>query len=1308
MINNLKSHKESFPIECSQIEFLDNILSEINNQLNTYLVLFENEINNYILRYNSLLSLSQKYYNEIKLFSNEPSNIFYLTQIIINMFINASKNCKEKFNNLFIDVKSSIPEYNNKINSIKENIIINSDKIMKEIEKIMKEINSIEKEYKKYKNNLDDAQMNKKKIDNNPRYLYNITVKNKADKDVLNNINVIEKIFPKFEKLSKDLKEKKEKFNLLMKDNFEIVVMNSFKYLAILHQIFYLYSKNKYDLLECQLDLFKKLNFDINNLTVNINDYAEKKYGELKDKNFELIDNINLNDNIYDNNPNQQILISNSFLNYVDCFIECLRSRKKIVKFFNYLIKNYILYEEDKLKNLKKNYIKIIDYINSLEYIGNGTKKSWKNIFNNNNMTDEIIVQKNLLNYELNNFIVNCRNDQMNFKNKWKKYENKIKKYKENIEKFTINNKNDIKKSLSNDKMKILLEKNLKLLKKTFDFIKINIPIIREKDINRCNKLIEIFANSSKNNINSVEKFIEISCNEIENSTNLDIFEEISEIFKKYFYKFKITNYENFMEKIKMKIIINTDFQKEKIGQNVYEELNNNNFENNSINFLNGIENNLDISSEEEKGIEKEINLMSGLSSMSVKKKNNNNNNELLKSSKNFMLENNKNQKTNEINSNVKSFIKSNGNITNTITTTNDNNNNNKNYFSDESFSDDSNENIDFIKEIKYENILETKNKYKEIENIKKFYSDKNINNNENNFNEENKNNEIDDKNIIDSFKCTFKDKLIILQGILTLTNENLIFESKISSKNIFGKEGTKLIIPLIEIKNIKKKSNLKIIENSIEIETEKLKLLFSSFKNRDNCFNVIYKQLEEIKTKNNENNNNENEENNNNNENKSTKKFTKLKLKKSKEISKLLEKIDFYNRLEKIHKERLEQFNQKYYNFKEGTFLSIKEFKEVFVEDFPFTGTPLSIVFNSLFNDHSKIEELNQNKPYYESIYLNRGDYDLNYQEINDDNNKIENVPEYFKNNEYVLNLFSNFNESELEKFLSEIPNWFDYYKFRLIYTHKMKKQFIGPDKINEDGNYITYFVSPKLLVMDDIEYGSGFPFCNSFFPITQYRFTCDLKFNEKKGKFEFITKLNIGFLVHFIKSCLFKGKIESAGYSEAKDAINYFFLENVKLVLNSQTLIFEEMFNKVTEENIVRKIIQKENFADGVDDVDVDDESEKNFDDDNKNDNEIENKVVNENNNINNENDNKNDKLKNNNNNKSFIDEYKMYVQIFIGIFLGVILYVLFKNYSIETKKINLNFILNLVMIIVIIILLLKQNKNSNNSNNNNSNNK
>ena len=275
MINNLKSHKETFPIECSQIEFLDNILSEINNQLNTYLVLFENEINNHILRYNSLLSLSQKYYNEIQLFSNEPSNIFYLTQIIINMFINTSKNCKEKFNNLFIDVKSSIPEYNNKINTIKENIIINSDKIMKEIEKLMKEINLIEKEYKKHKNNLDDAQLNKKKIDNNPRYLYNITVKNKADKDVLNNINIIEKIFPKFEKLSKELKEKKEKFNLLMKDNFEIVVMNSFKYLAILHQIFYLYSKNKYDLFENQLDLFKKLNFDINNLTVNINDYAE-------------------------------------------------------------------------------------------------------------------------------------------------------------------------------------------------------------------------------------------------------------------------------------------------------------------------------------------------------------------------------------------------------------------------------------------------------------------------------------------------------------------------------------------------------------------------------------------------------------------------------------------------------------------------------------------------------------------------------------------------------------------------------------------------------------------------------------------------------------------------------------------------------------------------------------------------------------------------------------------------------------------------------------------------------------------------
>ena len=46
-------------------------------------------------------------------------------------------------------------------------------------------------------------------------------------------------------------------------------------------------------------------------------------------------------------------------------------------------------------------------------------------------------------------------------------------------------------------------------------------------------------------------KKITISKKEIENSTNLDIFEECHIIFTKYFTKFNITNYENFLEKIK-------------------------------------------------------------------------------------------------------------------------------------------------------------------------------------------------------------------------------------------------------------------------------------------------------------------------------------------------------------------------------------------------------------------------------------------------------------------------------------------------------------------------------------------------------------------------------------------------------------------------------------------------------------------------------------------------------------------------------------------------------------------------------------
>ena len=506
-----------------------------------------------------------------------------------------------------------------------------------------------------------------------------------------------------------------------------------------------------------------------------------------------------------------------------------------------------------------------------------------------------------------------------------------------------------------------------------------------------------------------MNKLINMTQEEIEISTSLDLFDECVFLFSKYFQQFNITNYESFMEKIKMKILLKTDFQKEKIGQSTYEQLNDFSGLNNTSFFDKRDNNNSKIifndssSSISEQTKEKEIMIVKDDNEINTEKNIENPISPILKTKIDYNSTNNKTniQQKNELKNLVDNLDNQENNNSNKNNINNSNNlinltedennikedelkekeenketlNKLKNRLKEKSNSlifSLEDESIDLIKQEKFENYLEKKNPYQnfkepELKELKEKAFNKTLSSKKTIQNEEG-------ETIIDSFSCAYKDK-ILLQGKLILTNKKIVFESLFNPNTLFGKGGTKLIIPLEKIKKVSKKSNLKIFQNSIEIETDKGVLFFTSFLFRNQCYNLIMEQLKNvINDKKDDEDKKEEEENNLGDKNS---KFTKLKLKKSKQITKLLQEIDFYNRIDKIHNERLELFTKTYTDIKNGIFLPIEKFPNKFIDNVPIENCPLSIIFTYILNPYTPFEEYEHNKCFYESILI---DILLNY----------------------------------------------------------------------------------------------------------------------------------------------------------------------------------------------------------------------------------------------------------------------------------------------------------------------------------------
>ena len=510
----------------------------------------------------------------------------------------------------------------------------------------------------------------------------------------------------------------------------------------------------------------------------------------------------------------------------------------------------------------------------------------------------------------------------------------------------------------------------------------------------------------------------------------------------------------------------------------------------------------------------------------------------------------------------------------------------------------------------------------------------------------------------IKAFSCSLSSQ-IISRGTLMITNKKIEFNSSLIKK-------VQIIIPLKDIISIKKKTSLG-IDNSIQIKTEKVTYLFTSFISRDFCFSLLTCEINRVKKE-----AKEQKENNENEEkidaNSPEQKYLGKKRFKAKQITKMLEEIEFYKKLDEITKERMELFIKEYTNEKKGFFIHQKTLKRKYAEEI-FKDCPLFVIFSTLINMSTQLEEYKKDKGFFESLFLNRGDTEVKFEENPEFAN---NVPNFFNDGDYVMNLFSQFNKEDFENFLNDIQNWSHKYEYTCHSIHKVKQVPFGPSQVVMRDRFIAYFISPTLLIFDDMAYATEFTYCDNFLPLFRYRFDCDIKFNDKKGKFEFNTKMTISYITIFLVNFMLKSAVESKSNNDTEELIKGEIIDKLKDSVNIYIDRFKDLFDRATDETFQRKINLKQNMITGEFEEDVIEGVEQEENVQEANDEKKEEKE-------NNEEETKNEQNTMHGKINVFIDKYKTY--IFIGIISIIVLGILISIFG--KRFIGIDTIFNLMIL-------------------------
>ena len=329
-----------------------------------------------------------------------------------------------------------------------------------------------------------------------------------------------------------------------------------------------------------------------------------------------------------------------------------------------------------------------------------------------------------------------------------------------------------------------------------------------------------------------------------------------------------------------------------------------------------------------------------------------------------------------------------------------------------------------------------------------------------------------------------------------------------------------------------------------------------------------------------------------------------------------MLKDINFFERLKSISEERYSSFIEDYQ--KDNFFMEKEQFENIFIDEKNINiKYPLTLIFHYIFNPKTILTESSKN--FFETIFTKRGDQD--YSMTYDENDLID-IPKYFNDFNYVNNLFNNFNKNDLNLFLDEIKTW----KKIFIFDQKFKytiKHFIRVKNMNMHDVARVYFISPLDLIVDYHSYGSNFPMADVFIAITQYRFHCDINFNKKKGKFEFITSCTIYNTIKLVKKTLLEKTIIKESYSTNKTEIQINIWPNIKTVIENEDKKNQEIANKIFEKHLKNNLNkyskEKVDEFDSFFDIEQSQKDIKNLCDKNNNEFNLNNNNINNLNNIN-----------------------------------------------------------------------------------------
>eukprot|EP01022_Parablepharisma_sp_SALTPOND_P010792 TRINITY_DN1445_c0_g1_i1.p2 TRINITY_DN1445_c0_g1~~TRINITY_DN1445_c0_g1_i1.p2 ORF type:complete len:1125 (+),score=132.08 TRINITY_DN1445_c0_g1_i1:5163-8537(+) len=355
----------------------------------------------------------------------------------------------------------------------------------------------------------------------------------------------------------------------------------------------------------------------------------------------------------------------------------------------------------------------------------------------------------------------------------------------------------------------------------------------------------------------------------------------------------------------------------------------------------------------------------------------------------------------------------------------------------------------------------------------------------------------------IESYNCAFSWK-ILLQGRLYVTKTALCFYSPFNNATLFG-GSTKIVIPLAEVVEVRKRHNVVIFDNSISVHTANAEFFFTSFLHRDDAYNLVKKCIDELGQK-------------------------EVVRKLSRNTSLFADKpnntiySEFMEKVKVIEDERFKQASEV-----EG-FKFFDEKHKIFEQEYE---CPIQVLFPT--------QCVNTNKAWKKIAEI--GD---NYDYVFD---KEPVIPSIFTSYKEVLGVHlkacgmeNNDYTTVLEKYRALPLSSVSSHKYQHSIKQSVPLPFI-PNKcsVSEQSKY--FYISPNTAIIEGTFSTSGVPYCDYFRTHTQTVFKQAINVDEN-SEVKYRTKMTVHFYVEFVKKTMFQGKIEK----ESKDQTTDLFIHKVQ----------------------------------------------------------------------------------------------------------------------------------------------------------------